>query len=117
MNGPLAHDAEVFGGLDDAGAEEFIPHSVYGDPRGERIVGTNGPLCQSKPIARFGIRKRRQEVWSIGFDAVGASCVHAACQHVRIGERWLLPRNLSQISARRELVKLAIKRGYFTLNC
>ena len=54
---------------------------------------------------------------SVGLHTVGASGVKAARQHMRIGERRLLPGDLSQIAADREPVKLLFKGGYLTLNC
>ena len=109
MSGPLAHDAEVFGGFDDAGSEELIPHAIYGHASGERICGAHGPLGQSKAVVRFARWQRRQKVRSIGLYPLSASGVNAARQHMRVGERRLLPRNLRQIATGGEPVKLAYR--------
>ena len=52
MGGEAAHDAEVLGGLDEASAEELLPHAVDGHPGGQRIGIAEDPLGQPEAIAR-----------------------------------------------------------------
>jgi hypothetical protein len=52
MRGSAAHDAEVVAGLHDACAEKLLPEAVHGDACGERILGIDKPLRETKTVLR-----------------------------------------------------------------
>ena len=54
MRGRLALAAEIVGGLDEAGAEDLLPHAVDGDARGERMLRTEQPLGEAEPVVFNG---------------------------------------------------------------
>ena len=60
MRRPLPHDAEVFCGLHQAGAEQLVPHAIHGHARRQRILRAHRPLRQRQAIVRLARRQRRQ---------------------------------------------------------
>ena len=59
MRGLVALRAGVVGGGDEAASEEFLPHAVDGDPRGERVVGRDQPTRQRQPVVGGFTGERR----------------------------------------------------------
>ena len=61
MNRILALHAEVFGGLDDAGPEEVLPHAIDLHARGEGVLGRDQPPGKPESIGRATLGQRRQK--------------------------------------------------------
>ena len=61
MNRILALHAEIFGGLDDAGAEEVLPHAIDLHAGGQRVLGHDQPSGKPESIGRAALGQRRQE--------------------------------------------------------
>ena len=53
--------AEVLDGRDQPAAEERVPLAVDRDPRRERVVGGDEPVCQRQPVSRPARRQLREE--------------------------------------------------------
>ena len=75
---PLGLRAEVFGGLDDADAEEALPLAVDPDPRGERMIARDEPLREAETILRRTRRERRQCGGEMATHFVGGAVVFTA---------------------------------------
>ena len=50
MDRVLALRSEIFGGLDDAGPEEVLPHPIDLHPRGQRVLGHEQPAGKAESI-------------------------------------------------------------------
>ncbi len=61
MNRILALDAEVFGGLHDAGPEEVLPHAIDLHPGGEGLLGRDQPAGKPESIGRATLGQGRQK--------------------------------------------------------
>ena len=60
MRRRFAGDAEVVGGLDEAGAEHFLPEAVDRDAGRQRVALVEEPLREAEAVPREGCRHRRQ---------------------------------------------------------
>ena len=88
VRGRFALAAEIVGGLDQAHAENLLPHAVDGHARGERVVFGEEPAGEAEAIARQRGGHRRQHRGGAGFHAVALLVVGAAIESV--GERLLV---------------------------
>jgi hypothetical protein len=73
------------------------------------LSGLTVHFASARPVVRFASRQGRQIVRRIGLHSLRARGVNAARQHIRIGDRRLLPRDERQIAALGELVELRIQ--------
>ena len=87
MRGRFALAAEIVRGLDQAHAENLLPHAVDGHTGGERMLLGEEPLRETEAVARQGGSHRRQDRGRAGFHPVALLVVGAAVEDV--GERLL----------------------------
>ena len=78
-----AHDAEVFRGLDEPLAEEFLPHPVDGDTRGERVLLADQPASEAEAVLGGIGREFAEGGRDFGRDLFALLVVGAADQDVR----------------------------------
>src|SRR6266567_2885801 len=116
MCGPLSHYPEIFSCLYKPRTEELVPHTIDGDPCGERILWADGPFRKSEAIVRCVCGQQWKKVRRVGFNSLSARRVHSARQHMSIRDRRLFPRNQRQVTACGYVVQLLIERGHFALD-
>ena len=80
-----AHDTEVFSGVDEALAEDFLPEAVDGDARGEGVGGVGDPLGESEAIAGGTFFEGMQSGRSGGGDLFADLVILAAHEDVGHG--------------------------------
>ena len=77
-------DAEIFDGLDDAGAEIHLPEAIHGDARQQRIAGIDQPFGEAEAIVRRAGGQRRQRGGNAGLHDFAGLIVCAADQQMRL---------------------------------
>ena len=110
VRGRLALAAEIVGGLDDADAENLLPHAIDGHARGERMIFGKEPARETEPVARHRGCHRRQHCRRAGLHAIALLIVRAAVERVR--ERLLvcaLFHDKSGGAAARDLAEIEIE--------
>ena len=88
MRGRFALTAEIVGRLDQAHAENLLPHAIDGHARGQRMIFGKEPAREAEPIARHRGCHRRQHRRRAGLHAIALLIVRAAVE--RVGERLLV---------------------------
>ena len=79
VGGPRAHETEILGGFDDAGAEEFLPDAVDRDAADEGVVGGGEPVGEVEAGGGAGVGcEGRKEAGGVRGDGDAEGFVVAA---------------------------------------